>query len=74
MPKIKQPKPKFKKNQVVFIDDLGFYGRIMEVLDFEEGEWQYLVLQSPCPTDRSYWTEAGLRSLTTEEISGELTL
>jgi hypothetical protein len=60
-------KPKFRKDQVVFMDDLGFYGKIYEVLDHTPSGWEYLVQKSPSPLDRNYWYESDLRALTAKE-------
>lgn len=59
-------KPKFRVGQVVFIDEVGFYGRIVRG-EFEDDEWGYWVRMSPSPQDAPAFLERDLRNLSKTE-------
>jgi hypothetical protein len=59
----------FSVGQVVFVDEEGFYGRVVRA-KLELGTWIYAVQVSPSPNVLSHWTERDLRSLSKEEAAG----
>ena len=62
----KRRKPKFRVGQVVFICEVGFYGRTV-CGEFEDDEWGYWVRMLPSPQDAPAFLERDLRKLSKTE-------
>ena len=59
--------PRFHVEQVVFVDEEGSYGKIVDIQANDAGTWSCYV---EIHHEASVWLESGLRALTGREIGG----